>query len=436
MDIEKNKSTDNNAINPLEDMPSYEEHMSEHRKTFGEGVIEVFNQTKEEKNDFIDGWEEYKKRARQEREFLETLNEEQRYYQDYIFYKAIEQNPENSEFIKNIPGLDMKKPLIEQLLEKDDDGSHKVPDETIGNILEFYQTIVKKEGDKFADVSEKLQLEYESNLKNRVEHGQLPQTLLDNLVKKKQKNGGSIIDMARVYDLRPERSKDLFEPPSAAAYISHEGINNKGEINKSGESRKLLYKRVFLTPQQESKLGSFEIMLGHELTHLIAGTEASFNLLHSKTGSAGMEEWKMDYEGAITMAYREGITEAVGQMIMDNSPDASSRSLRYYFKNKAGTYLGEREFLAKLIDIDERNNKKTNKELEPLESLFLKAYAEIDKEDNVNELRERLMNIFTNWESIVEKNDFPDSDVNLLKDLGVEWQLAFADFLLDLRAKS
>ena len=49
MDIEKNKSTDNNAINPLEDMPSYEEHMSEHRKTFGEGVIEVFNQKKEEK---------------------------------------------------------------------------------------------------------------------------------------------------------------------------------------------------------------------------------------------------------------------------------------------------------------------------------------------------------------------------------------------------
>lgn len=336
------------------------------RRTFGQKVVEIFETTSVLEDVNTEKQKEYIESIQEERELLKTLDSEQSYFQDYIFYMVIEGNPEASQFIKNIPGLDMSKPLVAQLLEKTEDGSQKVSDETLGNILEFYQSVLKNKEDIFAEKMKEIQADYKSSLKSKVESGKLPRVLYENYEKAKTKNNGSIINSARLFDLRPviENGEKKFEPPSTAAYIEHRGVNNKGELIDSGDTRKILYKRFFLDPQQKNILGSFENMISHELTHVIAGTEASFNLLPSKSGIVDIPSWKMDIEGEITMAFREGMTEAIGQMMMDPSSEAENHDLRYYLNSKTGAYPGDREFLAKLIDIDDRyrsENKKSGR---------------------------------------------------------------------------
>ena len=350
---------------------------------------------------------------------------------------AIEGNPEASQFIKNIPGLDMSKPLVAQLLEKTEDGSQKVSDETLGNILEFYQSVLKNKEGVFAEKTKEIQSDYESSLKSKVESGKLPRVLYENYEKAKTKNNGSIINSARLFDLRPviENGEKKFEPPSTAAYIEHRGVNNKGELIDSEDTRKILYKRFFLDPQQKNILGSFENMISHELTHVIAGTEASFNLLPSKSGSVDISSLKMDIEGEITMAFREGMTEAIGQMMMDPSSEAENHDLRYYLNSKTGAYPGDREFLAKLIDIDDRcrSENKNRDEEASLEKLFLEAYAETDGDKYVNTLRDRLYFIFNNWEDVVRDEDFPDTLP--IRGMDRSWQNAFSLYLGELELK-
>ena len=414
-----------------------EEKQQDFRRTFGQKVVEVFKTKHTPEDANTEKQKEYINSIQEERALLETLDSEQRYFQDYIFYMAIEKNPEASQFIKNIPGLDMSKPLVAQLLEKDEDGSRKVSDETVGNILEFYQNVLKKEEGVFAEKMEEMQSNYESGLKSKVESGKLPQALYANYERAKIKNGGSIIGSARLFDLRPilEDGEERFEPSSAAAYIEHRGMNNKGEMIDSGDTRKIMYKKFFLDPQQKNALGSLGNMVGHELTHIIAGTEASFNLLPSKSGSADLESWRMDIEGKITMAYREGMTEAIGQMIMDSSPEASDYGLRHYLSSDTGSYPGDREFLAKLIDIDDRcrGENQNLDEQESLEELFLEAYAETDGDKFVNMLRNRLYSIFDNWEDVVRDEDFPDTLP--IRNMGRSWENAFSIYLGELRLK-
>lgn len=104
-----------------------------------------------------------------------------------------------------------------------------------------------------------MQSNYESGLKSKVESGKLPQALYDNYERTKTKNNGSIINSARLFDLRPviENGEKKFEPPSTAAYIEHRGVNNKGELIDSEDTRKILYKRFFLDPQQKKYFGFF-----------------------------------------------------------------------------------------------------------------------------------------------------------------------------------
>lgn len=407
------------------------------RRTFGQKVVEVFETNPTSEDATTEKQKEYIKSVQEERALLETLDSEQRYFQDYIFYMTIEKNPEASQFIKNIPGLDMSKPLIAQLLEKNEDGSQKVSDETVGNILEFYQSVLKKEEGIFAEKMEKMQSDYESGLKSKVESGKLPEALYKNYERAKIKNNGSIIGSTKLFDLRPvaEDEEERFEPASAAAYIEHRGMNNKGEMIDSGDTRKIMYKKFFLDPRQKNVLGSLENMVGHELTHIIAGTEASFNLLTSKSGSADIESWRMDTEGEITMAYREGMTEAIGQMIMDSSPEAGNYSLRYYLDSEIGSYPGDREFLTKLIDIDDRYRSENQNldEKESLEKLFLEAYAETDGDKYVNMLRNRLYFIFDNWEDVVRDEDFPDTLP--IRNMGRSWENAFSLYLGELKLK-
>lgn len=416
-----------------------EEKQREYRRTFGQKVAEVFGARSTSEDANTEKQEEYIKNIQEERALLETLDSEQRYFQDYIFYMAIEKNPEASQFIKNIPGLDMGKPLVAQLLEKNEDGSQKVSDETVGNILEFYQSVLKKEEGIFAEKMGEMQSDYESSLKSKVESGKLPQALYENYERAKIKNNGSIIDSVKLFDLRPavEDEEERFQPPSAAAYIDHRGMNGKGEVIDSEDTGKIMYKKFFLAPQQKNVLGSLENMVGHELTHIVAGTEASFNLLLSEKGSADIPLEKMDIEGEITMAFREGMTEAIGQMIMDSSPEADSYGLRHYLNGETGSYPGDREFLAKLIDIDDRYRGENQNldEQESLEKLFLEAYAETDGDKYVNMLRNRLHFIFDNWEDVVKDEDFPDSDTSLLRNSGRSWQNVFFLFLRELKVK-
>lgn len=407
------------------------------RRTFGQKVVEIFETTSALEDINTKKQKEYIKSIQEERALLKTLDSEQSYFQDYIFYMAIEGNPKASQFIKNIPGLDMSKPLVAQLLEKNEDGSQKVSDETLGNILEFYQSVLKKEEGIFAEKMENMQSNYESGLKSKVESGKLPQALYDNYERTKTKNNGSIISSARLFDLRPviEDGEERFESPSVAAYIEHRGINNKGELVDPEDTRKTLYKRSFLDPQQKNILGSFENMISHELTHVIAGTEASFNLLPSKSGSVDISSLKMDIEGEITMAFREGMTEAIGQMMMDPSSEAENHDLRYYLNSKTGAYPGDREFLAKLIDIDDRcrSENKNRDEEASLEKLFLEAYAETDGDKYVNTLRDRLYFIFNNWEDVVRDEDFPDTLP--IRGMDRSWQNAFSLYLGELELK-
>lgn len=187
--------------------------------------------------------------------------------------------------------------------------------------------------------------------------------------------------------------------------------------------------------QQKNILGSFENMISHELTHVIAGTEASFNLLPSKSGSVDIPSWKMDIEGEITMAFREGMTEAIGQMMMDPSSEAENHNLRYFLNSKTGAYPGDREFLAKLIDIDDRyrSENKNQDEEASLEKLFLEAYAETDGDKYVNTLRHRLYFIFNNWEDVVRDEDFPDTLP--IRGMDRSWQNAFSLYLGELELK-
>lgn len=254
----------------------------------------------------------------------------------------------------------------------------------------------------------------------------------------KQKNNGFIINSARLFDLMPviEDGEKRFEPPSAAAYINYRGINDRGELIDSGDTRKILYKRFFLDPQQENILGSFENMISHELTHVIAGTEASFNLLPSESGSVdNIPSWMMDIEGRITRAFREGMTESISQMIMDSNSEAEGYDLRHYLNSKTGTYLGDREFLARLIDIDDRyrSGNKNQDEEASLEKLFLEAYAETNGDKYVNTLKDRLYFIFNNWEDVVRDEDFPDTLP--IKDMGRSWENAFDLYLGELQLK-
>lgn len=408
------------------------------RRTFGQKVVEIFETTSDLEDINTKKQKEYIKSIQEERALLKTLDSEQSYFQDYIFYMAIEGNPKASQFIKNIPGLDMSKPLVAQLLEKNEDGSQKVSDETLGNILEFYQSVLKKEEGIFAEKMETMQSDYESSLKSKVESGKLPQALYDNYERTKTKNNGFIINSARLFDLMPviEDGEKRFEPPSAAAYINYRGINDRGELIDSGDTRKILYKRFFLDPQQENILGSFENMISHELTHVIAGTEASFNLLPSESGSVdNIPSWMMDIEGRITRAFREGMTESISQMIMDSNSEAEGYDLRHYLNSKTGTYLGDREFLARLIDIDDRyrSGNKNQDEQESLEKLFLEAYAETNGDKYVNTLRDRLYFIFNNWEDVVRDEDFPDTLP--IKDMGRSWENAFDLYLGELQLK-
>ncbi len=407
------------------------------RRTFGQKVVEIFETTSVLEDTNTEKQKEYIESIQEERALLKTLDSEQSYFQDYIFYMAIEGNPKASQFIKNIPGLDMSKPLVAQLLEKNEDGSQKISDETLGNILEFYQSVLKNKEDIFAEKMKEIQADYKSSLKSKVESGKLPRVLYENYEKAKTKNNGSIINSARLFDLRPviEDGKKRFEPPSTAAYIEHRGVNNKGELIDSGDTRKILYKRFFLDQQQKNILGSFENMISHELTHVIAGTEASFNLLPSKSGSVDIPSWKMDIEGEITMAFREGMTEAIGQMMMDPSSEAENHDLRYYLNSKTGAYPGDREFLAKLIDIDDRyrSENKNQDEEASLEKLFLEAYAETDGDKYVNTLRDRLYFIFNNWEDVVRDEDFPDTLP--IRGMDRSWQNAFSLYLGELELK-
>lgn len=424
MNNEPNPKKSSSTSDPSEllgNMPSYEKHMVDYRKTFGEGVSEVFDQEKEQ-NDFINGWEEYKNRARMERELLETLDSEKRKFQDYIFSKTIQDNPNGSDFIKKtIPDFNANKPITPQLLAKNNDGTYKLPDETIGNIMEFYNQAIGKEKDKFLGEAEELQSNYESNLRERVQTGVLPKALLDNYEFKKQQNAGLIFDGASLFDMRPE---DESGPAGVAAYVEHRGINDAGETTDFRDMRKILYKKAFISPEQIDQLGSVEIALSHELTHIIAGTEASFNLMKD-----GPEK--------ITEAYREGMTEAIGQMLADGDPEASQRGLQYYLDNETGAYRAERKFLSRLINIDNRLLQETDYTEEvTLESLCLDAYADAGRCELIDALRQRLLNIFENWENIVQDEDFPDCDSFELSRGGIRgWQSVFELALMEMEQK-
>ena len=95
-----------------------EQKQRDFRKTFGQKVVEIFETTSALEDENTKKQKEYIKSIQEERALLKTLDSEQSYFQDYIFYMAIEGNPKASQFIKNIPGLDMSKPLVAQLLEK------------------------------------------------------------------------------------------------------------------------------------------------------------------------------------------------------------------------------------------------------------------------------------------------------------------------------
>ncbi len=414
----------NDFSGPLENLPSYEEHMIDHRKTFGEGVSEVFDQEKERSNGFIDGWEKYKERAREERELLETLDSERAQFQDYIFAKAINDNPNGSEFIKKgIPDFDASKPITPQLLAKNKDGTYKLSDETVGNILEFYNHVMKEEKGKFKGEVEKTQSNYEANLRKRVESGTLPKALLSNYEFKKQQNGGLIFDGVSLFDMRPE---DESSPTGVAAYIEHRGIDDTGKIIDSKDTRKIMYKKAFIPPGQTDQLGSVKIAMNHELTHIIAGTEASFNLLK---------------DSEITEAYREGMTEAIGQMISDDGPEADRRGLQYYLESKNGTYRAERNFLSRLINADNRLLQETGRTDETsLESLFLDAYADMRGDKPVDLLRQRLLDIFENWESVIRDEDFPECNVfefsRGVESRAKDWEWMFCLALKEMRYKA
>ena len=418
----KNNLETSDHSKSLDNMPSYEDHMIDYRKTFGEEVSKVFEQEKEESNNFIDGWEKYKERAREERELLETLSSEQARFQDYIFTKAVEDNSNGSEFIKRvIPGFNTNEPIIPQLLAKNEDGTYNLPDETIGNFLEFYNNVMKVEKNKFMGESENLQLNYETNLRQRVQAGTLPKALLDNYELIKQQNGGLVFDGASLFDMRPE---DESIPAGVAAYVQHRGIDDTGKITDSDDMRKILYRKAFIPPEQIGQLGSTKIAMNHELTHIIAGTEASFNLMKD-----GAKE--------ITEAYREGMTEAIGQMIADDSPEAIQRGLWYYLNSKEGTYRVEREFLSRLANIDNRLSQESGRTDEAsIESLFLDAYADMQGEGPVDLLRQRLLCIFENWEKVLKNEDFPECRIFELSRGEVrEWQDVFDIALLEMKER-
>ena len=145
-----------------------------------------------------------------------------------------------------------------------------------------------------------------------------------------------------------------------------------------------------------------------------------------------MPYWKMDTEGYITMVFREGMTEAIGQMIMDSSPEASSRSLVYYLENEAGNERHEREFLASLIEIDkESESRMDNNTQESLEDIMLKAYTETDKSEYVDSLRRRLRYIFDGLEGLVkeslEKDEVVMNRAFSSSDVGAEFELRMRD---------
>ena len=139
----------------------------------------------------------------------------------------------------------------------------------------------------------------------------------------------------------------------------------------------------------------------------------------------------------ITEAYREGITEAIGQMIADNSPEASQRGLRYYLDSKTGVYRVEREFLSRLINIDSRRLQETGRKDEAsLESLYLDAYADTEGGKSVDLLRQRLLGVFENWDNIVRDEDFPDCDIFKLSRGGARgWQSVFKIALMEMEQR-
>lgn len=400
----------------------------EHRffkKNFGQKVIEVFKREKDT-DDIDTQYDKYMEKVQEERALLETLDAEQRNFQDYIFWRAIEKNPEASQFVKNLHLYSTS-----QLLGKNEDGSYKVSDETFGNFLEVYQNVLKEAEGEFEKDVEKIQSEYGSNLKDRVEAGKLPRQLYENYIKAKQKNSGSMVAATKLFDFRPTED-GAYIPAGADAFIQHVEINEMDEngiIINSEEGPRILYGKAFPTSYEKSMI---KRIIGHELTHVIAGKEASFNLFPSKTGSVNMPYWKMDTEGYITMVFREGMTEAIGQMIMDSSPEASSRSLVYYLENEAGNERHEREFLASLIEIDkESESRMDNNTQESLEDIMLKAYTETDKSEYVDSLRRRLRYIFDGLEGLVkeslEKDEVVMNRAFSSSDVGAEFELRMRD---------
>lgn len=389
-------------------------------RTFGQKVVEVSKEGDATKNADIQ-YREYIERIQKERALLETLNAEKKENQNYIFWKTIEENPEVSQFVKKIFRSDETITPVSRLLKKNEDGSYQIPDEALGNILEVYQNVLEKEEDRLAGEVEKTQLKYESNLKNIVEMGRLPRELYDNYNRVKRKNGGSIVGTTRLFDSRPAEYTEAYLPAGTVAFIEHQridGTNEKGEIVNS-EDIKTLYRKAVLYPVEKMQLISLDTMLSHEFTHIIAGTEASFNLLPSESGSVNIPDDEMDAEGLITMAYREGMTEAIGQMIIDSSPEADSRDLGYYLTNRTGTYRSEREFLAGLIKIDSKNNNQLDdNEQETLEDIMLKAYGETDDSEYIDQLRKKFRLILNDLERIIEdawgKNNWDEYNKNLV----------------------
>lgn len=77
-----------------------EQKQRDFRKTFGQKVVEIFETTSALEDENTKKQKEYIKSIQEERALLKTLDSEQSYFQDYIFYMAIEKNPGASQFIK------------------------------------------------------------------------------------------------------------------------------------------------------------------------------------------------------------------------------------------------------------------------------------------------------------------------------------------------
>ncbi len=75
-----------------------------------------------------------------------------------------------------------------------------------------------------------------------------------------------------------------------------------------------------------------------------------------------------------------------------------------------------------------------------MESLFLDAYADMRGDKPVDLLRQRLLDIFENWESVIRDEDFPECNVfefsRGVESRAKDWEWMFCLALKEMRYKA